>query len=65
MELQCEVVQSGMASGCSGSARPAGTTPNPPSLMYLSSQQVKLAQGLDPDHISGARVTGSKFQLPP
>ncbi|KAM7238815.1 hypothetical protein CapIbe_010335 [Capra ibex] len=63
VELQCEVVQSGMASGCSWLRQIPGDDPRPTFLMYLSSQRVKLAQGLDPDHISGARVTGSKFQL--
>ncbi|XP_052505595.1 T-cell surface glycoprotein CD8 alpha chain [Budorcas taxicolor] len=63
VELQCEVVPSGMASGCSWLRQIPGDDPRPTFLMYVSSQRVKLAQGLDPDHISGARFTGSKFQL--
>uniref|UniRef100_A0A8C6DJP1 Ig-like domain-containing protein n=1 Tax=Moschus moschiferus TaxID=68415 RepID=A0A8C6DJP1_MOSMO len=63
VELQCELLQSGMASGCSWLRQIPGDDPRPTFLMYLSSQRVKLAEGLDPKHISGARVASSKFQL--
>ncbi|XP_040080196.1 T-cell surface glycoprotein CD8 alpha chain [Oryx dammah] len=63
VDLQCEVMQSGMASGCSWLRQIPGDDPRPTFLMYFSSQRVKLAPGLDPAHISGAKVAGSKFQL--
>ncbi|XP_006074811.1 T-cell surface glycoprotein CD8 alpha chain [Bubalus kerabau] len=63
VELQCELLQSGMASGCSWLRQIPGDDPRPTFLMYLSPQRVKLAEGLDPKHISGSRVSGTKFQL--
>nr|XP_014335147.1 PREDICTED: T-cell surface glycoprotein CD8 alpha chain isoform X2 [Bos mutus] len=63
VELQCELLQSGMATGCSWLRHIPGDDPRPTFLMYLSAQRVKLAEGLDPRHISGARVSGTKFQL--
>nr|NP_776440.1 T-cell surface glycoprotein CD8 alpha chain precursor [Bos taurus]P31783.1 RecName: Full=T-cell surface glycoprotein CD8 alpha chain; AltName: CD_antigen=CD8a; Flags: Precursor [Bos taurus]CAA42051.1 CD8 alpha chain [Bos taurus] len=63
VELQCELLQSGMATGCSWLRHIPGDDPRPTFLMYLSAQRVKLAEGLDPRHISGAKVSGTKFQL--
>lgn len=63
VELQCELLQSGMASGCSWLRQIPGDDPRPNFLMYLSGQRPKLAEGLDPKHISGSKVTSSRFQL--
>uniref|UniRef100_A0A452RZ29 T-cell surface glycoprotein CD8 alpha chain n=1 Tax=Ursus americanus TaxID=9643 RepID=A0A452RZ29_URSAM len=63
VELQCEVLLSSAAPGCSWLYQKNEPAARPVFLMYLSQTRAKVAQGLDPNQISGKKVHDTLYSL--
>lgn len=63
VELQCEVLLSSAAPGCSWLYQKNEPAARPVFLMYLSQTRAKVAQGLDPNQISGKKVNDTLYSL--
>lgn len=64
VELQCEVLlPSSAAPGCSWLYQKNEPAARPVFLMYLSQTRAKVAQGLDPNQISGKKVNDTLYSL--
>lgn len=63
VELQCEVLLSSAAPGCSWLYQKNEPAARPVFLMYLSQTRAKVAEGLDPNQTSGKRIRDTLYNL--
>uniref|UniRef100_A0A8C0MFT0 T-cell surface glycoprotein CD8 alpha chain n=1 Tax=Canis lupus familiaris TaxID=9615 RepID=A0A8C0MFT0_CANLF len=63
VELQCQVLLSTAAPGCSWLYQRNEPAARPVFLMYISQSRAKPAEGLDTKHISGQKKTDSTYSL--
>lgn len=61
--LQCEVLLSSSASGCSWLYQPPGAASSPVFLMYISKSRTKKAEGMDDSRFSGQRIQDTLYRL--
>nr|XP_019604789.1 PREDICTED: T-cell surface glycoprotein CD8 alpha chain isoform X2 [Rhinolophus sinicus] len=61
--LECEVLLSSAAPGCSWLYLPPGPATSPRFQMYLSQSRVRMAEGLDSKWISGERTQDKVYRL--
>lgn len=61
--LECEVLLSSAAPGCSWLYLPPGPATSPRFQMYLSQSRVRMAEGLDSKRISGERTQDKVYRL--
>lgn len=63
VKLECEVLLSSAAQGCSWLYLPPEPATSPRFLMYLSPSRVRMAEGLDSKWISGERTKEKDYRL--